>query len=564
MPSVSQYARLDADIKALLDLRAEINKDLLSKIERLWNARRPMNPAVWYAKYGGQVVDLVIQAQLEVATLAQIGVGLTLEYQGLAEEPEFNIDPAAFAGRTGDGRTVEGLVYAQAQKVAEAVDRGGEPWEVGKAWRDGAWGLQLAVQTALADTNRQAKLLQTQAYKNAKWIRVVRPPCCARCAILAGKEGGRNMNFDRHPGCDCDAIPVSVVDDGMAKGWMFSPQQYFDSLSLKDQERIFGKYGSQAIRDGADINQVVNVRRGLKVFKDTVGHRNVVSHEGITRRGVAGKAIMEHFHKDWVKRHGHRYRMADRYRYTPERIYELAKGDKAEALRLLKINGYIGEIGYRQRLAAVRPDIAGGRAKIRSLTREDIRTAARITKATSHENLHPKIRETIRKLEQASEGDAKEYLSVSKDSIDRTVDIAHVLGLRVRRDRRVEGGHHISQLRPLRAMIRKGEVEISAPKSYFPAAVGDRAALTNWLIEPGGVVDQILDSPDRVVKIPQGGFLLSRVCEMPNGGKIEMILPLVPAGKKSTYEFKLPTIYPLRGNGVIYLSEKGVQLKAEL
>lgn len=97
-----------------------------------------------------------------------------------------------------------------------------------------------------------------------------------------------------------------------------------------EQDRVFGKAGAQAIRDGADIARVVNARRGMTTAADPSGRRRLVrderglftTTEATTRRGrlpgqVAGARLM------------------------PESIYEIAKGDRDEAIRLLRAHGYI-------------------------------------------------------------------------------------------------------------------------------------------------------------------------------------------------------------------------------
>src|SRR5665647_1979159 len=109
------------------------------------------------------------------------------------------------------------------------------------------------------------------------------PPTCSRCVVLAGKWYRKNQGFARHPGCDCRHIPSS---ESVAGDLTVSPQAYFDSLSKAEQDRIFTNAGAEAIRNDANIGQVVNARRGMRTAQ--IGGRDVlITTEGTTRRGVA-------------------------------------------------------------------------------------------------------------------------------------------------------------------------------------------------------------------------------------------------------------------------------------
>ena len=125
----------------------------------------------------------------------------------------------------------------------------------------GSWLTGVAL-TMLADTRRdiyQADIVQRPQVTG--YVRMLNPPSCSRCAILAGKRFLWNQGFQRHPNCDCIHIPAS---EQVAGDFTTDPYKYFESLSKKDQERVFGKYNAQAVRDGADIYRVENTRlRGL-------------------------------------------------------------------------------------------------------------------------------------------------------------------------------------------------------------------------------------------------------------------------------------------------------------
>ena len=162
-------------------------------------------------------------------------------------------------------------------------------------WHHAGVMLATATQTAISDAARMAILTHLAARPGTTWVRVVRPPCCARCAILAGKKGSSSMRFLRHPGCDCTAIPVSEATSDMHKLFYFDAKEYFDSLAPEQQAKVFTKAGAKAIQDGADINQVVNARRGMKAITSAGGRRRLITTEGTTKRGWASEYLREQY-----------------------------------------------------------------------------------------------------------------------------------------------------------------------------------------------------------------------------------------------------------------------------
>jgi hypothetical protein len=127
--------------------------------------------------------------------------------------------------------------------------------------------------------------------------------------------------------CDCQHLPVG--DPRLGDKYTETARGYFDSLRREQQDRIFTKAGAQAIRDGADPVQVVNARR-----KDAMYSAGGLAYtrEGITRRGVAGRALAASGAASG--------RRTVPVRLMPESIYQLAS-DKAEVLSLLRRYGYI-------------------------------------------------------------------------------------------------------------------------------------------------------------------------------------------------------------------------------
>lgn len=137
---------------------------------------------------------------------------------------------------------------------------------------------------------------------------------------LTSVEGWYSANRLIVSNCDCIHVPAAEDDPDDVRT---DPAEYFRSLSKADQDRLFTKSGADAIRDGADIGQVVNARRGMT----TAGGR-LITREGATRRGFAGKRL-------GAPSGGRAERL------MPESIYKLADGNRETALRLLREHGYI-------------------------------------------------------------------------------------------------------------------------------------------------------------------------------------------------------------------------------
>lgn len=137
-----------------------------------------------------------------------------------------------------------------------------------------------------------------------------------------------------HAVSDCIHIPSA---EDTADDLRTDPKAAFAALSGPAQDRAFTKAGAEAIRLGADLSQVVNARSGMTtagVSKTRVRDDGLVVNERIRRqvtRVVAGRAVLT------TTAGGKRGRV----RLMPEQILRDAKGDRDEALRLLKLHGFL-------------------------------------------------------------------------------------------------------------------------------------------------------------------------------------------------------------------------------
>lgn len=297
----------------------------------------------WETQYrddvGPKVTALVVAAQIAATRDSDAYIAEVLNELdfGPVTQPGVVL-PQSIAGYAGDGRPVESLLatsigrargrlaaYSEQPEaiVAQTITA---PLDVRRAALDDSLAfMEMVTQSIIADTARAA---EEAAMYQRPWVdgfvRMINPPCCSRCAVLSGKFYLFNEGFLRHPRCDCYHLPAPSDPDKVRNLITInSPERYFESLSEAEQDRIFTNAGAEAIREGADIGQVVNARRGMSRAQVN-GRSALVTSEGMTRRGVA------------------RSRMGGlRTRLMPEAIFQISDGDRDEAVRLLKLYGFI-------------------------------------------------------------------------------------------------------------------------------------------------------------------------------------------------------------------------------
>lgn len=274
---------------------------------RFW---RRLNPADLSASWVRSLAGLqpaIEEVQFQAAVLGAGYGASTLAAQGAYEAPRSFVDPSGFVGSAPDGRSLSGLLYSPVTQVKAAIAGGMQP---GVAVKAGRGVLERNVQTLVADTGRAAASVDIAARPKVGYVRMLTLPSCPRCVILAGKFYRWNAGFRRHPRCDCRHIPST---ENIAGDVTTDPYEYFRSLDAEAQDKAFGQPAAQAIRDGADIFQVVNADRGTKPG-------GLITSEGTTRRGNFGRGRPP--------------------RLTPEGIYSQGL-PREETLRLLERNGYI-------------------------------------------------------------------------------------------------------------------------------------------------------------------------------------------------------------------------------
>ena len=317
----------------------------LSLTQRQWR-RMGDNFDASYAVIEPILLDGAFTAQERIAAGALAYIPAVMDETRLAIPKMPLYEPTAknFVGTAGNGLPVASLLYEAVIKAKAAV---GDGWTVPQALDSSGKWLTGATGTLLSDTGRSAEKVAGNARKVKLWVRMLNPPSCGRCVVLAGTTSGSDAAFLRHPKCDCRNIPSS---ESRADDVRVDPYAYFESLDAAGQAKLMGsEANARAMRDGADLNQIINAyRKKGSVSAAQVNGRHIkFTTEGTTRRGYAYSQMSQaQYVKDQGKmrvKAGGSSRSSVRLkapRMMPETIYEIAK-DQADAKRLLRLYGWI-------------------------------------------------------------------------------------------------------------------------------------------------------------------------------------------------------------------------------
>jgi len=315
--------------------RSEIQA-ALAAMSRLWR-RMGSDFDASYARFEPSLLAVLFTAQERIADGALAYVPDVLGAD--APEPLYASAGDRFVGVAGDGMPVASMAYSAVIHAKLGVAAGLDP-QVALA-RAGQH-LNLAAGTMLSDTGRAAEKVSGGAHRVKLWTRMLNPPSCGRCVILAGKTSRQSEAFDRHPGCDCRNVP-STEDTG--DDARTDPNAYLSELSEVEQDRVLGsKANGQAFRDGADMNQLINAYRKAGAVRPAQINGQAIKYtrEGTTRRGHAYWQMSQagYVKEQGVFRDGSKYFRVKSPRLMPETIYSIAK-DQDDAKRLLKLYGWV-------------------------------------------------------------------------------------------------------------------------------------------------------------------------------------------------------------------------------
>lgn len=309
----------------------------------MWRRVDYGNVAASVAALSAPLLQMLVTAQEAVAKQSGPYMAAVDDYYGVQSDAQIN--PEAFAGMTQDGVGLDSAVLYSSQVMFERMGRGMGPDAVLTA---GKTFVQQVGRTAVMDAGREADRVQMFARRQYKrWVRQIGPGACSRCIQLAGIESWQ-VAFARHPNCHCIAVPAGETFDGAIET---SPKAYFDALSKAEQDKRFTKAGAEVIRQGADLQRVVNARRGALGIK--YGPR-IIPEPG--KRTMRPRNIGNQQYPIWVyetveltgkrARRTYSYGTLDRRlpqgtRLMPETILKIAKGDRARLTELLGHYGYL-------------------------------------------------------------------------------------------------------------------------------------------------------------------------------------------------------------------------------
>jgi hypothetical protein len=147
------------------------------------------------------------------------------------------------------------------------------------AMAQGTANLDRLVSSLVQDAGRSAESVAVAARPRVGYTRYLSPPSCSRCAVLAGRTYRFSQGFQRHPGCDCTMIPAA---ENAGKDLVSDPTD----LIREGKVTGLSKADMRALADGADFNQVVNVRSakaGLLESGRVLARAGRLTPEGVYR-----------------------------------------------------------------------------------------------------------------------------------------------------------------------------------------------------------------------------------------------------------------------------------------
>lgn len=304
------FQRVPSDIADHYERVQSYQADALGVVLEAWREVDPGRISESWERQLPVATVAVTSAQISAAESAHWSDGAVRVATGQYVLPDAFPVPEEFAGTSSDGGDLSAALYVPAIRAKQRIGSGVAP---GVAVRDVRAEFDKIVRGMVADSGRQMATAGNATRFTGGYVRMLNPPSCSRCSILAGRWYRWNTGFQRHPGCDCVHIPSKSGDWARDEGFISDPYEYFNSLSEADQARLYGKDSAQAIQDGADIFQVENAKRGR-------GGDKMSTTASTGRRGI--------------------YRGPGE-RLTPDGIYARAGGDRDRALRDLERYGYI-------------------------------------------------------------------------------------------------------------------------------------------------------------------------------------------------------------------------------
>lgn len=319
-------------------LQQRVTQAVRNEVGRLW--RRSMGDdfdSSW-RRVSPSVLAVIAEGQSQMALRAMDYNHSVLDQLDIPDRPEGELQPDALVGIASDGRSLESLAAQSVVTAKVAISDGAS---TGQALDDGGAWLQLMSALQVADAGRVAVGIGVASRRNlGGHVRVLNLPVCQRCAVLGGRFYRWSSDFDRHPGDDCSMMPVRSQAQARSDGLMLDPQAAYRAGQIKDMTEAQIK----AIADGADLQDVVNAYRGMSTTATSrslsarrirqVERERAAIEPGYQASLAAGRP-------DLLAPLANLPRAGNFRRLTPEGIYSIAGTNRAEAIRLLRQEGYI-------------------------------------------------------------------------------------------------------------------------------------------------------------------------------------------------------------------------------
>lgn len=305
--------------------------------DKTWKGVDPRRVRDSWRQSNTDFLALFATLQARAAADAMDASALMLAEQGDYVQPDGIANPLAYgAGYAPSGIDLDSYFDIPVTHTLTAIKSG---LDLSDALQAGRRTLRQMAMQALEDTSVSAMGVSITQRAGVGYVRVESPDCCPRCAILAGKYYRHNQGFLRHPKCHGRNIPCKGKDKAAKQGWITNPMDRFNAMGEEEQDRIFGHAYAQAIRDGADIYQVVNAHRGMRPVGR--GRISMTTSEGTSRYGWS-RMIRQY-----------QYGQQQHRRLTPEGIYSFNL-PREQTIELLKREGYILPDNWRGRVPDLR------------------------------------------------------------------------------------------------------------------------------------------------------------------------------------------------------------------
>lgn len=203
----------------------------------------------------GEQVTLTVMAGMQQS--AELGIAYTASQAD--GSPLADLDVAAFSAADHRGLPLEDTLQGAVVQTRLQVAAGATTalaLAAGGSWLAEVVGSEVVRANSAA---MDASIALTPTITG--YVRMLNPPSCKDCILLAGKWFRWNQGFQRHLRCDCQHIPAG---EDAAGDLRTDPYAMFQSMSEEERIRTFGRSNARAISEGADIYRVVNIEnRGL-------------------------------------------------------------------------------------------------------------------------------------------------------------------------------------------------------------------------------------------------------------------------------------------------------------